>query len=124
MNWEEFETTNWDTMNESEQAAWLNKFVLGNDVEAEGNRYSTAGGIPVEFDANLIHECESHLEHQELDLYMDNCLGEASAIAYKDLSAEQIQQPETAKKFYFTLMLLPVEVRGRCIYWAKRGEPA
>jgi len=124
MNWEEFKTNNWDTLETMEQAAWLHKFVLGDSVDVDGKLFTLAGGIPVEYDANLITMCEHSLEDRELELYLDSCLGEASSLAYAGLTAEQIQHPDTAKRFYLNLMTLPMDERGRCLYWAKRGERA
>jgi len=124
MNWNDFRTSNWDTMETMEKAAWLHKFLLGDNVEVEGDRFLLRGGIPVEYDANLITMCEHSLEGAESNIYLDSCLGEASALAYANLSSEQIQHPDTAKKFYRNLMMLPMDERGRCLYWAKRGERA
>lgn len=124
MNWEDFKVTNWDTMGEMEQAAWLHKFVLGDNVDVDGNRFSLAGGIPAEFDANLVERCERSLDGAELELYVANCLTEASYIAYKGLEPEEVRTPEVARRFYEKLLLLPVEVRARCMYWAVRGERA
>lgn len=125
MNWEEFKITNWDTMSEAEQSAWLVKFVLGIDIQHDGTSFSVGGEtITGKPDARRIANCEQGLEGPVRDLYLENCLSEASSIAYSGLTPEQVQTPETAKKFYASLLMLPTAVRARCMYWAVRGERA
>lgn len=125
MNWEDFKITNWDTMTDAEQTAWLAKFVLCEDVQFDGTKFTLFGSdLSDQFGQTLVSNCEKKLQDSVRELYLDNCLAEASSITYKGMTQEQVQSPDTAKKFYATLLMLPSEVRARCMYWAVRGERA
>lgn len=126
---DDLRSLNWDTMRDDEKAAWLYAFVLGESVSVEGDSYFLHGYNRVklvEIDSNLIASCEAALalDDNKAELYLDSCLAEASTITYKGLTQDQIQQPEVARQFYTNLLLLDKETRGRCLFWAQKGEPA
>lgn len=103
------DTKSWGLMNERERGIWLTTHVLGEARDAD-------------VDSNLLAECEAALNTEQAAQYVTNCLSEASSIAYRGLSAEQVQQAETAMIFYRVLLTLPVENRALSMYWAILGE--
>lgn len=117
----EFEVLSWGMMDDELKAAWLLAFIVRQQYTLSGGRITFDGRAPV-MDHNLIALCESQLDDTQTDQYLRNCLSEASAIAYKDMTPEQVSHPSTAMKFYSVVMMLPLESKSRSLYWAFKGE--
>lgn len=122
----EFYTSNWDTLRSEQQGAWLYMFVLGEKVQFNPSDETfvllSDGKMIVGYDHDVVVECERRISGDTRKLYVQNCLSEASAIAYEGLTPEQVQRPETAHRFYEVLLTLASDRRARCMYWAVRGE--
>ena len=118
----EFRSQNWDLLEENERAAWLHMFGASNASPfIHGNEVVDDIRPDLAVDANLVCQCESQLGGK-VDLYLKNCLSEASVLAYSGMTDEEVQHPDTAQKFYKAVLLLSVNVRAKCLYWTIRGE--
>lgn len=125
IDWNEFQITNWDTMSEHEQVAWLQRFVLKQEVTSDGAHFHLKHSrLADTIDANLVRDCERILSGETRSLYVASAASEASASAYVGMTPAQISHPDTAAKWYDHILTLAPDVRARCIYWAVRGEQA
>ena len=113
---EELDYISWDMMDEEEKSFWLQTRVLGNSPE------NVEDALII--DSNLIQKCEFSIKNMEtiVSRYVSNCIKEATTVAYEGLSNAEIASQATMMVYYKCLLMLPVDVRGRCLYWAYKGE--
>lgn len=116
------ELMSWGLMNSDMRAAWLSVVILGKRHSIDEDGAPHVDGRKCSLDPNLIRLCEHSLDRQQMEQYVKNCLSEASAIAYKDMTPEQVSDPSTAFVFYRTLLTLPLESHANSLYWAYKGE--
>lgn len=107
-------TMNWDAMNAAEKTAWLSQHILGVEENFEFGDNAHTGW--------LIHRCETAMaESHNKALWIKNVTSEVSAHVYDGMSDAQVQHPDTLWAYYQYFHTAPFELRGRCLYFAKRG---
>lgn len=126
MNWEDFKVQNWTLMSDKEKSAWLTAFALNITLREDNGIFINDGtGVPLDcVDANLIAAGEAALSPDQKALYISSIMGEVSAQIYEGKTQEQIQAQSTAMEFYSAILMCDLETRGRCMYWAIRGQRA
>ena len=123
MDWERFRVSNWETMSSKEKAAWLYKYGLNETIYNIDDTFLVFDEEILDVTAQLIYDCEQKLTNVVRQLYVSNVTGEVSALAYKNIDT-QLSNEDRAKLYYSTMLMAPLDVRGRCLYWAIRGEKA
>lgn len=99
--------SNWALLTNEQRSEWLCRFLLHCPTR--------------QFDHNLLHDCMVALRDKR-DLLVRNILSELAHTVYAGMTQEQIASASTRTEFYYTCMVQPPELIGKCIYWTVRGE--
>lgn len=116
MNWEAFRRANWDLMNDVEQAAWLHKFVLLQDVRVRSGSFFL-NDSEVRFPtSDELASAEHIMGTGALRLYVEN----ATTLIASKPKRNPFNDPTL--DFYYNVLTMTLEDRCRCLYWAALGE--
>jgi hypothetical protein len=116
----------WATYTPQERTAWLYIFVLEEKVAPtdEGNFALLGTGqiITAKPSISLVYRCEQAIKNTDYEgYYVDTCLIEISNLTHKGINSDGQPLPEdTAKNFYKNAIMLPVDLRAKSLFWAKK----
>lgn len=119
----DLETRSWASFSAQEKTAWLYLNILNLDVQDIDGQLVVADGTVIQGqpNASIVYQCEQAIIGTEYEeYYIGACVIEISNITYNGMTPAEIAHPATAKKYYRNAILLPVALKAKSLFWAKR----